>query len=438
MVNDARTTRRPHLRCLALLTAIALLACGPLDPPPATGGTTIEPTACGRGLVVVSSDYQSTNVSLVDNEAKVLSSSFLSSASSDAALASALSGDVVPPTAAITGDELVLIDRYPGAVISWVNVRTAKVRAQLNVTTGFASNPQDYLPIAANKAYVTRLGTNAQAGSEPFDGGDDILIIDPSRPEIVGRIPLSDVVPQAGFHPRASRMVAHGARVFVLLGMQDLSFSSSLAARLVTIDSQTDTIESVLQLDGMKACAGLAIHAPSSSNGSQAAARLAIACSGEFGGASTPDTSTSGLVVLSAEDGQAKEISRMSAAALVDKPLGWWLDFVDDDRLLVHVFGAEASATLPTETDAIIEVDLANDSSRVVLESKKQAFTLGDVRCAAVLPEPRGSGDGCGQCFVTDAEEGVLHVLGGSPLQVIDSVAVDSQIGLPPRYLGRF
>jgi len=32
----------------------------------------------------------------------------------------------------------------------------------------------------------------------------------------------------------------------------------------------------------------------------------------------------------------------------------------------------------------------------------------------------------------------VLHVLDGSPLQVVDSVVVDSQIGLPPRYLGRF
>lgn len=438
MVNDAPTTRRPHLRRLALLTAIALLACGPLDPPPATGGTAIEPTACGRGLVVISSDYQSTNVSLLDNQAKVLSSSFLSSASSDAGLASALSGDVVPPTTVLTGDELVLIDRYPGAVLSWVNVRTAQVRAQLNTTTGFASNPQDYVPIAENKAYVSRLGTNSQAGSEPFDGGDDILIIDPSRPEIVGRIDLSSVVPEAGFHPRASRMVAHGHRVFALLGVQDLSFTSSLAARLVTIDSQTDTIESVLELEGMRGCAGLAIHVPSSSKGSQAAARLAIACSGEFGGSSTPDTTTSGLVVLSTEGGQAKEISRMSAASLVDKPLGWWLDFVDDDRLLAHVFGAETSSAKPAETDAIIEVDLASGSSRVVLESQKQAFTLGDVRCAAVLPEPHGSGDGCGQCFVTDAEEGVLHVLDGSPLQVVDSVVVDSQIGLPPRYLGRF
>ena len=49
---------------------------------------------------------------------------------------------------------------------------TADVLAQLSVGTGFASNPHDYLEVAADKAYVTRYDSNPHPGSEnPAKGG---------------------------------------------------------------------------------------------------------------------------------------------------------------------------------------------------------------------------------------------------------------------------
>ena len=125
-------------------TALAWLAgCNAPDPPPTTGGTDLPPGACGRGAVVIGSDYQSTNVSLVGVEGEVLSPSFLSSATSSAGLTAPLSGDVAVPSMPAAGEEIVLLDRYPAAVLTWVDVVTGSVRAQLNVATGFAANPQD-------------------------------------------------------------------------------------------------------------------------------------------------------------------------------------------------------------------------------------------------------------------------------------------------------
>ena len=66
---------------LAILAAAALLACDVPEPPGPTGGTTEPLGRCGRGLAVVSSDFQSTNLSLVGTGGQVLSESFISSAS---------------------------------------------------------------------------------------------------------------------------------------------------------------------------------------------------------------------------------------------------------------------------------------------------------------------------------------------------------------------
>jgi len=49
----------------AAVVSALLTACGAPDPPGSTGGTDATVGRCGRGLVVVSTDYQSTNMSLL-------------------------------------------------------------------------------------------------------------------------------------------------------------------------------------------------------------------------------------------------------------------------------------------------------------------------------------------------------------------------------------
>ena len=145
-----------------------------------------------------------------------------------------------------------------------------------------------------------------------------------------------------------------------------------------------------------------------------------------------------GVVLLNSNGSQLEKVANWPASVFAEQSPGWWLDFVDAQRLAVNVFGQEASSGVPLKPDAIVELDFTSDASKVVVESQDQAFTLGDVRCAGVLPDSTDEQAGCGRCFATDAERGVVHILDGNPLQIIESIVVDEQIGLPPRSLGRF
>ena len=152
--------------CASVAVGSCLGGCGASAPPGNTGGTTVPPGECGRGIVVVSSDYASTNVSFVGLDGGVLSPSVVSSATTTTGLSSPFSGDVVLPTMPAFGDRIVLIDRYPASVLTWVDVVSGAVASQLAVATGFVANPQDYLEASSSRAYVTRYESNPLAGRQ--------------------------------------------------------------------------------------------------------------------------------------------------------------------------------------------------------------------------------------------------------------------------------
>jgi hypothetical protein len=78
----------------------------------------------------------------------------------------------------------------------------------------------------------------------------------------------------------------------------------------------------------------------------------------------------------------------------------------------------------------LLSVDLPSDEVTTLLEGSP--FSLGGVKCAGP----------CGTCMVADASRdgGVLHRYTHDEAGVIldDSIKVETQIGLPPRYLARF
>jgi hypothetical protein len=403
-------------RCLALLFPAllfgALVGCG-ADAPASTGGVSVPMGRCGRGLVAVESDYQSTNVSLLATDGAVLSSSFISS-SGEGALSAPLSGDVVAPTSPLFGNEVVLVDRYPAAVLTFVNLDDAVVRAQLNVSTGFSSNPQDYLELAPDRAYVSRYDANPAPDRQPFDRGSDVLRIDPRAPSIVARIDLTSAMSDApGFLPRPSRMLARGARLYVLLAAYDARFTDSAPSRLVVLED--DAITGVAVLDGLHGCNALA------SRGNL----VAVGCSGKFDGA-TSTLAEAGVALLDIDT--LTETARFAASDLVDQPLGFSLDFAADDKLLLTAFGSLS----PETSDVAFELDTATGAVRRLVEAP--AFALGEVRCMSVVSEREGA-LGCGACYIADAALGILH---GMTPDGIYTIEPDTTIGLPPRYLGRF
>ena len=410
---------------------VVAAGCGAPAPPPGTGGGNLTEGQCGRGLVVVQSDYQSTNVSLLARDGAVASSSFISSGSADPGLSAALSGDVAAPTARVTGDQVVLLDRFPASVVTWVDRETAEVSGQLDVRTGFSSNPQDVLEVGG-ATLISRYETNPAPGKEPFDAGGDLLIVDPAGPTITGRIDLSDGVSNAPEAlPRPSRMVGVEDGVVVLLEAISEDFSSFADSRLALVDPTAEAIVDVLVLDGLAGCWGAVAEPPLDEDGGVTEGRVAVTCNGGFTADGNANVARAGVAVVSVQDGVLVEQVRIAASDIVGRSLGAGVAFADRSRLLVVGMGDEVSG----EADALVALGL-DGSAEVLLTSDELAFTLGEIRCLGRL---RLDGDdaGCGTCWVADAERGVVHRLAvGAGLSLEGAIAVDDAIGLPPRYLG--
>jgi len=408
------------------LLATLLVACSAPRLAPEGEGVSVPPGPCGRGLLVVESDYQSSNVSLLDFEGQVLSESLLSSSTESSGFGVRLSGDVVPPSALQNGSAVVLIDRYPAGVLRFVDLATARVTAELSVATGFRSNPQDYLPLTAERAYVTRYETNASPGRQDWDAGGDVLIVDPSVPAITGRIDLSQALEgepsQFSAHP--ARLLNVSGRIFVLLAAYANDYSSGAASRLVELDPATDSLLSTLVLDGLRGCTTLAV--------SPDERELAVACTGDDLRSSQPKLEGSGLALLDIAR-TPRLTRRFEATELGSAPLGFGVAYAAQEGLLFSTLGHfDDSGALAAE-DSLRRLDTASGQVEELLQSEGEPFTLGGAYCAV----------SCGVCFATDAKRAGGSVLrfavdAGGNFGAPTPIRAETQVGLPPRYLGAF
>jgi hypothetical protein len=381
---------------------------------------------CGRGFVVLESQYESTNVALLDLRGRVLTESLISSASGNSDLSAPIGGDVVTATGVATGAFLPLIDRGTPR-IDWVELSSGKLASTLAVDTGFPSFPQDYATVSAHKGYVSRLGNNRAAGQQDFDQGSDLLVVDPSRLSITGSVDLRPALgaDSAKNLPRPANVVIQGKRAFVLLeNLGADTYTPSTASRLAVVDTDSDTLQGSLLLDGLQNCAGLAV--------SPGGRKIAVFCSAlvDPSGASNVASSGIGIVDVSADPSLEQVVT---ADVLGPRPVGFYGDFATESVLLVTTFGAFDDLNQPTAQDALLRVDLAKSRTDTVLESGGTPFTLGGVACAAA----------CGVCLVADASRngGVVHrytVSAEGAVSDASTIKVETRIGLPPRYIGRF
>ena len=409
---------------LAFLATL-LGGCSAVRVTPDSQGVSVLPGPCGRGLVVVESDYQSSNVSLLDLDGHVLSESLISSSTESSGFGVALSGDVVTPTNPQNDSEIVLIDRYPAGVLRFVELATAHVRSELSVATGFRSNPQDYLPLTPARAYVARYDKNSNPGRQAWDEGGDVLVIDPSVPAITGSIDLSASLAgePAKFSPHPARLLKVAGRVFALLAAYANDYASGTSSRLVELDPETDSLISTLVLDGLRGCVSLAASPDEQ--------ELAVSCTGvDLRNGQVAD---SGLALLDIA-GAPRIYKRFEASEFGDDPLGFALSYPAPGVLFFNTLGHydQESGALRA-LDSLLRLDTVSGQFDELLQSEGEPFTLGGVQCAP----------SCGLCFAADARRA-----GGSVLRfVVDSagnfaaptaIRAETRVGLPPRYLGAF
>lgn len=404
-------------RASLLLLCCALGACN-LSRATTSGGVDLPARdGCPRGMAVVASDYQSTEVALLSPSGEVLSPAFLSSASSEASgLAAPLSGDVLLGSSRLRANELVLVDRYGTNVLTFADVNSAEVRAQLPVGTGFESNPQGYLELDERRALVPRLGDNSRPGREPFDAGSDLLLIDPLVPAIVGSVSLPR---RPGYLPNPVAVAAVGKEVVATLQHARADYGDSADSELVAFDAATLRHEYTLVLRGLQGC-GRVVVSPGGDF-------FAVACSGRLdrvGAVQRPETS--GLLLFDLAFDPPVEARRFDARALIGVPLQPGIEFVNDRILLVKsqtALGAAADNQLFALDSESGVAELLATAARAE-GARGFGIALGGMSCRA----------GCGDpCFVADASRTALlrFRVEGDTLRQQSSVALGGA-GLPP------
>lgn len=408
-------TRQSAACCLAW--ALCLMGCN-FTPAGTTGGADLPSRGeCPRGLALVSSDYQSSEIALITPEAGVASSAFLSSASTRASgLAAPISGDISVATARPGSGELIVVDRFGTDVLSFVDTRTALVRAQLPIGTGFEANPQQYLELDEHHGFVPRLGENHAPGREPFDSGSDVLVIDPSVPAIVGSLPMPT---EDGYLSNPSAITRLGDDLLVTLVHQNGDFSAVADSELVVISSSELSISHRLRLDGLKNC-GRAELSPSGS-------LLAIACSSFLDRkGNAPDPSASAVVLLDATTQPPRELRRFAALDLVGQPVQSRLEFVSERTALIKTQTALGGSA----DNQLFSLDLESGATQLLATAQRSAAGRGYGIALNGMSCLKRCGD---LCFVSDASRGKVLTfrVEGERLTPAAELTIDGA-GLPP------
>lgn len=225
------------------------------------------------GVVVVCSDFESTAIAVLDGTGGFETApALLHSGSTTPGVGTALSGDVELPTASPPDGTVLLLDRFPAGVLTWVDPVTAEVLRQVDV--GAHSNPQDALLLDDGRWLVTRYGAD-----DLVTFGDD------------GEVEVALAVTEVdGFPGRPDRLLRVGGEIWVSLGRASPDFQTWRDGKLRRLGPDLVPAGDV-DLPGATDCGEMA--------GGEGG--VAVSCSGSFStGELAPLPETSALVVVGA------------------------------------------------------------------------------------------------------------------------------------------
>lgn len=297
------------------------------DDPEPQGGP--RPTT-GPQLAVINTDYMASAVSLLNIDGDVIEDNYISSGSTEAGLVTALSGDLVMPTRSGEDGVLVLIDRFKADVVTRIRLEDGKILGQVktqqqpeaDADSSFSSNPQDYVYIDEETAWVSRTQPNLNPDAEEIDLGNDLLRIDPSKMERSDeRIDLSmfnttasRVDPDSGdeeevdVYARPGRILRVGDTLVVGLGRTAYDYSATADGMIALIDVDTREVEG-LSIEGLRGCTDVN-PVPG------AEALVMVICTGHFG----DERNTAGLAFVELDGKEAKVKSTYRSKEHEDLP----------------------------------------------------------------------------------------------------------------------
>ncbi len=327
--------------CLSLLAMVGGCEAAPT---PKTAGVA---TAAEAGMAVVCSDYASTAIAILDRDAeRVTAPLLIHSGSASPGVLVALSGDVALPTAPAAGGPVLLLDRFPNGVITWVDPVSATVIRQVDLGAGFAPNIRDLVATTGARWLVTRANPNRQPDSKPLDRGDDVLLIGADG------TPLASLSATEldGFPGRPDRLLVRpDGEVWVSLNRASLDYTTWLDGMVGRVGvGAGDTLQWLERVEypGTRCCGGLATDG----------ARTALACPGSFDTAlHTVDPAGSAVLLL---DGAAKEVARLVGSdPRVGAAIGQDVALLADGRVALVALGDFDGAV-----DRVLAWDSAGDT----------------------------------------------------------------------------
>ena len=288
----------------------------------------LEGVAKPTGFAVLHSDYSASSIALLALDGSIVKKRFVHSGTTFEGLESALSGDVALPTVSSEMGVLTYMERYGADTVTRIDIEAGEVLSQLKTQdeaddSGYSSNPQDYLYVDANTAWVTRYAPNTLAGANAKDRGNDLLMIDPGAPKRTStRIsfdqfnsqgmvtnPDTNETMEVTIYARPSRMAMAGDQLVVGLDRLSEAFDAAAPGMVAVVDLTTKSVEGV-ELKGLSNC-GTVIPVLGEAD------RVVVSCVGFFGERSQ----SGGLAVLQNKGGKVTVDSMWRIAKHMDDPM---------------------------------------------------------------------------------------------------------------------
>jgi hypothetical protein len=367
---------REFANTLLICAALAAVGCG-------DSSSALDPLDAMPRYAVVSSDYSSSSIAMLDEDFEVIDESWLNSGTTYPGLVATLSGDVVLPNRQAGDETFAVIDRLFTDVVTRFFVPSGNLNGQARThgevgDTGFSSNPQDFIFVDADSAWVPRYNSNFNPAAPPENQGNDLFEINPTDMSATGaRIDLSSldttatVMTEDGpievdVFARPSRGVLVGSRIVVGLDRISGSFDAAGDGMVAIVDLEDESVQG-LELAGLKSC-GNAVPVPG------APSKVVVACVGfaQPYGDEPQVRASSGIALLDVADAEVT-IERLwrladhpASAIAVNSVIA-----IDAERV-VGVANPDSKRTL----DALYETDLTTGVQELVHESSG-SFVVG-------------------------------------------------------------
>lgn len=413
-----------------IFIVIACAGCGDGGAGGQTGTVALEPLSGIPRYAVVSSDFSSSSIAMLDQTFDVLNESWVNSGTTYPGLVATLSGDVVLPSKQSGDGTLTIVDRFFTDVVTRFYVPSGNLGGQVRThvesgDAGFSSNPQDFVFVSTESAWVPRYEPNLDPAALPPNRGTDLVEVDPSAMSLTGaRIDLSSLnttaqaVTEAGpveveVFARPSRALLIGSRIVVGLDRISASFDAAGPGMVAVVDLEDQSVVGV-ELSGLKSCGNLAA-VPGE------AAKAVVACAGfsQPFGDEAQIRASSGIAVLDASTPEV-QVERIWRAA--DHPDAAIAVSGVVARDAEHVWGV-ANGDFATTVDTLHAIDLGRGEQQAVYESTG-SFVIGQ---SAFDPERQ-------MLFVPDAAANAVVELAvdGDRLVSVGSTEIAPSLGLPP------